>query len=186
MTLYDYIQYFSFIAIFIHARRSIRQKKDQAWLKRMGSKRHFTSIEILEYQELKIQPTTNIKVIPEMNLSQKKSLGLANSSYIRAWVILQRLHPFTCADARPYRAKLFSITPPKKRPLTDKEVLGKTQGVKYLQNGLQERSYFRGKRYTKNWWDYRGRFRGVFFGGGFFLDGVVIILYVQVQQCNIL
>lgn len=42
-----------------------------------------------------------------------------------------RLHRFSCANARPYRSKLFSDT--EKRPLHS------------LQNG----AYFRGKSYTK-------------------------------------
>lgn len=39
-----------------------------------------------------------------------------------------RLHPFSCADTRPYRAKLFSIT--EKRRLTTKRSLRDEQGYK--------------------------------------------------------
>lgn len=100
------------------------------------------------YQELEIRPTTNIKTMPEINLSRK----------VLGWLIVarsghghfadyherfrheevdirrecgqrrSRLHPFSCNRARPYRARLFSI--PEKRPLNPKEVLGTTQGVK--------------------------------------------------------
>ena len=52
-----------------HARRVIRQKKDQAWLKEWETKG--TSQAVKYYRELKIQPTTNVKVMPEMNLSRK-------------------------------------------------------------------------------------------------------------------
>lgn len=129
-----------------HARRVTRQRKDQAWLKEWEAKS--TSQAVKYYQELEIQPTTNIKVMPEMNLS-RKVLGwliAARSEHghfadyherfgheeedirYKCGQRRSRLHPFSCANVRPYRAKLFSIT--EKRSLTTKKVLGTTQGVK--------------------------------------------------------
>lgn len=52
-----------------YARRAIRQKKDQAWLQEWGTKG--ASQAVRYYQELKIQPTTKVKGMPEMNLSRK-------------------------------------------------------------------------------------------------------------------
>lgn len=125
-----------------HAYRVIRQKKDQAWLNEW--KIEGTSQAVKYYQELKIRPTTNIKGMPEMNLS-RKVLGwliAARSGHghfadyherfgheeedirCKCGQRRSRLHPFLCAKARPYRAKLFSIT--EKRPLTPEEVLGTT------------------------------------------------------------
>lgn len=144
-----------------HAQRVICQKKDQARLKEWEGKG--ASQAVRYYQKLEIRPTTNIKVMPEMNLS-RKVLGwliAARSGHghiadyyerfgheeedirCKCGQRRSRLHPFSCAKARPYRAKLFSIS--EKKPLTPKEVLGTTQGVKCLQNGLQKRSYFREK-----------------------------------------
>lgn len=39
-----------------------------------------------------------------------------------------QLHPFSCVDTRPHRARLFSKAD--RRLLTTREVLGRTQGVK--------------------------------------------------------
>ena len=57
------------IQTFAHARRVIREKKDQAWQKECGSKT--TSQSVKMYQELKIRPTTNAKSMPEMNLNRE-------------------------------------------------------------------------------------------------------------------
>lgn len=124
-----------------HARRVIRQKKDQAWLKEWETKG--TSQALKYYHELKIQPT-NVKAMPEINMSRK----------VLGWLVAARsghghfpdyhesfghvehdtgqrrslLDLFSCAEARPHIAILFIMAD--KRPLTTKEVLGTTQGVK--------------------------------------------------------
>ena len=55
-----------------------------------------------------------------------------------------RLHPFSCADARPHRARLFSIA--HKRPLSAKEVLGTTQGGKKFAEWAPKTELFERKR----------------------------------------
>ena len=145
-----------------HARRVIRQRKDQAWLKEWKEKG--TSQAMKYYQELEIQSTTNIKVMPEMKVS-RKVLGwliAARSGHghfadyherfgheeedkrCKCGQRRSRLHPFSCTNARPYRAKLFSIT--EKRPLTTKEVLGTTQGVKSFAEWAPRTDLFQRKK----------------------------------------
>ena len=148
--------------ILAYARRVIRQRKDQAWLKEWETKGASQALKY--YQELKIQPTKNLKAMPEMNLSRK----------VLGWLIAtrsghghvadyherfghkeedlrckcgqrrSRLHPFSCPDARPNRAGLFSMVD--KRPLTTKEVLGTTQGVKVFAEWAPKSELFQRKK----------------------------------------
>lgn len=119
-----------------HACKVICQRKDQAWLKKWEVKGISQAMKY--YQKLEIQPTTNIKVMPEMNVS-RKVLGwliAARSGYghfadyykkfgyeeediqCKCGQRRLRLHLSPCANARPHKAKLFSII--EKRPLTTK------------------------------------------------------------------
>ncbi len=55
-----------------------------------------------------------------------------------------QLHPFLCVDTRPHRARLFSMAD--RRPLTTREVLGGTQGVKMFAEWAPRTELFQRKR----------------------------------------
>ena len=145
-----------------HARRVIREKKDQAWQKEWGNKGTSQAIKI--YQELKIRPTTNAKSMPEMNLN-REVLGWLIAArtghghfadyhdrfgheevdvHCRCGQKRSRLHPFSCSHARLHRAKLFSLTD--KRPFTPNEILGTAEGVKLFAEWAPKTELFRKNR----------------------------------------
>ena len=141
-----------------HAQRVICQKKDQVWLK--GWETKGASQAVKYYQELNIQPTTNVKAMPEVNLS-RKVLGwlIAGKSghghfadyHERFGHEEEDIRCNVGRDARdfthfraPHRARLFSMAD--KRLLTTKEVLGTTQGVKMFAEWAPRTELFQKKR----------------------------------------
>ena len=145
-----------------HARRVIREKKDQALQKEWGSNGTSQSIKI--YQELKIRPIANAKSMPEMNLN-REVLGWLIAArtghghfadyherfgheevdvHCRCGQKRSRLHPFSCPHARLHRAKLFSLAD--RRPFTPNEILGTAQGVKIFAEWAPKTELFRRNR----------------------------------------
>ena len=142
-----------------YARRTAQRTKDHEWVNEW--KRGGRSQALKSYHELGLEPTTRVKSMPEMAL-KREVLGwliAARSGHghfadyherfgheeehihCKCGQRRSKSHPFSCSSARAFRFKLFSITD--RRLLTQKEVMGTSQGIKMFAEWAPRTELFR-------------------------------------------
>ncbi len=127
-----------------YALRTARKTQDHKWVN--AWKKGGKSQALKGYHELRLEPTTRVKSMPEMALKEVlgwliaarsghghfadyyERFGHEEDIYCKCGQKRSKSHLFSCSSARALRVKLFRVID--RRLLTQKEVLGTAQGIK--------------------------------------------------------